>query len=99
MDSRIDETRLIQIRWFIRCLGGNVTREGGHDEVDGRHMADRRLIHALQSALTAAVATAASMRQPLFAPSVRPETNCFCSAKNTINVGRATMTDPAASRL
>ncbi len=36
---------------------------------------------------------------PLVAPSVRPETNCFCSRKKTIRVGIATTTDPAATRL
>jgi len=36
---------------------------------------------------------------PFVAPRVRPDTNCFCRAKNTIRVGRATSTEPADSRL
>ena len=38
-------------------------------------------------------------RHPLVDPRVSPETNCFCSTKNTISTGRATMIDPAATRL
>ena len=36
---------------------------------------------------------------PWSIPRVRPETNCFCSTKNTISTGSATMIDPAATRL
>ena len=32
-------------------------------------------------------------------PRVSPDTNCFCSTKKTMSTGRATMIDPAATRL
>ncbi len=37
--------------------------------------------------------------QPFVAPRVRPDTNCFCSMKKTMMGGRATITEPAESRL
>ena len=38
-------------------------------------------------------------RHPLFAPRVRPLTNCFWSRTNTTSVGTAVNSAPAASRL
>ena len=44
-------------------------------------------------------ADARACTHPLFAPRVRPDTNCFCSTKKTISVGMAASTEPAESRL
>jgi len=53
----------------------------------------------LMSSLAADGARLAGEDYPFVAPNVRPETNCFWSAKNTTSTGSATMTDPAATRL